>query len=177
MGKAKGSVVLSAVKLLRAQKEAGRKAVPPSLLRYLDERVVVAAWYPEEDLYALILACAATFPTQSDSVFDAMGAGTARLHLEGGVYGDLLKKDTAHRARVIWRAQHDTGDMAVTEETEKSATYELSGFDHATPKYCRVIGGYFAEVHRLTGARKPTHTHPLCRASGGHLCRYVISWS
>lgn len=176
MGKAKGSVVLSAVTLLKGAKEAGRNAVPAKLLKYLDERIVVASWYPEDDLYQLILACAATFPTQSDSVFEAMGAGTAHFHLER-VYADLMKKDPAARARIIWKAQHDTGDMTVAEETPASITYDLLGWEHASPKYCRVVGGYFAEIQRMVGARKPVFTHPICRSSGGDRCRFVVTWS
>ena len=113
MGKTKGTVVLSAVKLLRSQTEAARRLLPVSLHHYLSERIVVASWYPEEHLYELIVAGAALLPNQNQ-VFEMMGATTCREHVEG-LYADHLKRDPQMRARILWRAQHDTGDFALTQ--------------------------------------------------------------
>ena len=174
MGKTKGTVVLSAVKLLRSQTEAARRLLPVALHHYLSERIVVASWYPEEHLYELIVAGAALLPNQS-GVFEMMGATTCREHVEG-LYADHLKRDPQMRARILWRAQHDSGDFALTQSTPNSVTYELTGWDHASPKYCRVVGGYFTELHRLTGAAAPSYTHPTCKSAGADRCVYVVSW-
>src|SRR5258708_35757850 len=92
MGKTKGSAVLNAVKLLRARKDDAARLVPPALRHYLEERVVVASWYPEADLIALIVTCAALLPVPRDSGFEPMGAHPPRTHLEGG------DADRLHRA-------------------------------------------------------------------------------
>jgi hypothetical protein len=174
MGKTKGTIVLAAVKVLRSRRQESASLLPDSLHHYLQERIVVSAWYPEQDLYALLVACAALFPG-GDSAFEMLGAHTARDHSEG-MYSDFLSLGAAARARMMWKTQHDSGDLVLTEETPHSATYELHGWEHASPKYCRIVGGYFTEVHRQTGASSPTYTHPVCRALKGDRCVYVIRW-
>ncbi len=175
MGKTKGSAVLSAVKLLRARKEEALRLLPAELRHYLEERVVVASWYPEEDLIALIVACATLLPLPSERVFETMGAFGARNHLEG-VYADLLHRGPAIRARTLWKTQHDTGVLSVTSETPTSVTYELVDWDHGSTAYCRLLGGYFAEVHRLAGAANPTFLHPACRRVRAPRCVWVVRW-
>src|SRR5262245_21966174 len=103
MGKIKGSVVLSAVKVLRMQKDDAKKALEPALHHYLQERIVVAAWYPEDDFLALVVACSTIYPAERETIFEKMGSATARYHFDaGGLYANLLGRDTAQRAKVIW---------------------------------------------------------------------------
>jgi hypothetical protein len=93
------------------------------------------------------------------------------------MYADTLKREPASRARIMWKTQHDTGDLVLAHLSENSARYELSGWSQTQPRYCRVVGGYFTELHRLTGAASPTYTHPVCRsAKGTDRCVFVISW-
>jgi len=176
MGKTKGSAVLTAVKLLRSQKERARASLPLPLQRYLEERIVVASWYPEEELLELIRACAALLSAESDGIFETMGTWAARTHLEG-IYADLLGRGNAARARTLWKTQHDTGVLSLRSESPSSAAYELTGWDHASPEYCRLLGGYFAEVHRLGGAASPTFEHPTCRTSGSDRCTWIVRWA
>ena len=175
MGKSKGTVFLKAVKVLRGRKAEALARLPKSLHHYLEDRIVVASWYPEDDFYELLCACASLFPG-GDSAFDLLGAATARDHAEG-MYVDTLKREPVSRARIMWKTQHDTGDLVLAHLSENSARYELSGWSQTQPRYCRVVGGYFTELHRLTGAASPTYTHPVCRsAKGTDRCVFVISW-
>jgi len=176
MGNAKGSAVLAAVKLLRSRRDAAAALVPQGLHRYLDERIVVGAWYPEEDLIGLFNACAPLVPAPHDQAFEVMGALAAGTHLEG-VYSDLLFRGALSRARSLWRTQHDSGALSITKETPTSATYELVGWEHSSPQYCRVLGGYFAELHRLSGAVRPEFSHPTCRSLGASHCVWVVRWA
>lgn len=176
MGKTKGSAVLTAVKLLRSQKEQARARLSPALHRYLEERIVVASWYPEEEVIELVRACAKLLPVEGGEIFETMGAYAARTHLEG-IYADLLGRGNAARARTLWKTQHDTGLLSVRSETPSSVTYELTDWDHASPEYCRLLGAYFGEVHRLGGAASPGFEHPTCRAAGGDRCVWVVRWT
>jgi hypothetical protein len=65
----------------------------------------------------------------------------------------------------------------VRSETPSSVTYELAGWDHASRDYCRLLGGYFAEVHRLGGAASPRFEHPSCRKAGADCCVWIIRWA
>jgi hypothetical protein len=172
MGKTKGSTALPAVKVLRSRRAEAAKLLPESLAHYLDERIVVASWYPEEDVLGLVAACAALFPELD---FKTMGEAAARTHLEG-VYADLLHRPNATRARTLWKTQHDSGVLSVTGETPHSVTYELVDWNHASGEYCRLLGSYFTEVHRLAGAPRPSFEHPVCRKADQDRCVWVVRW-
>ena len=174
VAKTKGTVVLKAVKVLRSRKQESLAHLPKSLHHYLEDRIVVASWYPEDDFFQLLCATAALYPG-GDAAFEMLGAATAQDHFEG-MYTDIVKRDAASRARIMWKTQHDTGEMVLLEETPSSATYELRDWTPASPRYCRVVGGYYTELHRLDGAAAPSYTHPVCRSSGAPHCRFVVSW-
>jgi len=174
MGKTKGSTVLTPVKLLRGRREEALKVLPPQLHHYLEERIVVASWYPEDDVIALIKACAAVLPIPGD-IYETMGAAGAKGHLEG-IYAHLLGRDLSARAVTLWKTQHDSGELTVGGTTPDSATYTLCGWDHASREYCRLLGAYFVEVHRLAGAAEPSVVHPKCRATGGDACVWTVRW-
>ncbi|HTO70570.1 MAG TPA: hypothetical protein VMR31_11970 [Myxococcota bacterium] len=176
MGKTKGSAVIAAVKLLRSRRPEAQELLPAPLLHYLDERIVVAAWYPEEDLLALIRACAGVFPARGESIFESMGAAGARNHMEG-IYADLMGREPSARAHALWRTQHDTGELRVAHAAPTSVTYELSDWTLQAADYCRLLGGYLAEIHRIAGAPDPTFLHPACRASGARSCVWLVRWS
>jgi hypothetical protein len=174
MGKTKGSTVLTPVKLLRGRKDEARAVLPAALHHYLEERIVVASWYPEDDVIGLVKACAAILPIPGD-IYETMGAAGAKGHLQG-IYAHLLGRDLAARAHTLWKTQHDSGELTVSAATADSATYTLSGWDHASREYCRLLGAYFVEVHRLEGSVEPSAVHPKCRASGGDACVWTVRW-
>ncbi len=174
MGKTKGSTVLTPVKLLRGRRAEALGALAPELHHYLDERIVVASWYPEGDVIALVKACAAILPIPGD-IYETMGAAGAKGHLEG-IYAHLLGRDLNARAHTLWKTQHDSGELSVSATTPDSATYTLSGWDHASREYCQLLGAYFVEVHRLDGAAEPSVVHPRCRASGAEACVWTVRW-
>jgi len=174
VGKTKGTVVLKAVKVLRGRKDEAKKQLPAALHHYLQDRIVVSSWYPEDEFFALLCACAALFP-MGDSAFEMLGAETARDHAQN-MYADIVKRDFASRAKIMWKTQHDSGEFVLTTESDFSATYELHDWDYASPKYCRVVGGYFTELHRLSGAQSPVYTHPVCKSTKGDRCVFVVSW-
>jgi hypothetical protein len=174
VAKTKGTVVLKAVKVLRARKQESLAILPKALHHYLEERIVVASWYPENEFYGLLAGCAALYP-EVENNWEMLGAATAADHAEG-MYTDIVKRDAASRAKIMWKTQHDTGDLVVTAQTANSATYELRDWTSASPNYCRVVGGYFSELHRFDGAAEPSYTHPKCRSNGASQCVFVISW-
>jgi hypothetical protein len=174
MGKTKGAAALTSVKLLRGRKDEARKVLPLELHHYLEERIVVASWYPERDVFGLMMGVAKLFPLEGGQ-FEAMGAAAARLHLDG-LYAPLLQRDPAVRARTLWKTQHDSGELVLTNLTEDSATYELNGWEQLGAEHCRLLGGYFCEVHRLTGAAEPSYEHTACSGRGGALCTWVVRW-
>lgn len=176
MGKAKGSTLVGLVKALRRERQRAVRLLPAHLHHYLDTRVVSSQWYPEEDFAALMRACASLLPDPDDRVFERMGEVSARTHLEG-IYADVASnRIPGVRTQVLWRAQHDTGDLVLVSHSGSSARYELTGWDHASPEFCRLMSGYLAEAHRLRGAADVTIEHVACRADGAPSCVWISRW-
>ena len=54
MPNAKGTVVVEAVKALLTHGDRARVYLPPKLFPYLEQRIVLASWYPLEDFAELL---------------------------------------------------------------------------------------------------------------------------
>jgi hypothetical protein len=177
-GKVKGVNVLTAVKALRASREQAAQLLPPSLHRYLEERVLVSMWYPEDDLLALLRALGAMLPPTPDP-FAFMGRHTAREHL-GGIYRGHLRPGELERmlssAAVLWRNYHDTGDMHAEIEPPRSAILSLRDFAATSREFCRLLNGYFFELALQSGARDVVVTKVGCALDGAEACRWRLSW-
>src|SRR4051794_14322096 len=91
-GRVKGVNMLTAVKALRSNRKRAAEILPPPLHRYLEERVLVSSWYPEEDLLALLRALGSMLPPAPDP-FAFMGRHTAREHLSGIYRGHVRPGD------------------------------------------------------------------------------------
>jgi hypothetical protein len=176
VGKAKGSTLVGLVKALRRERQRALGLLPGHLHHYLDTRVVSSQWYPEEDFAALMRACAKLVPGPESRVFEFMGELSARTHLEG-IYADVASnRIPGVRTQVLWKAQHDTGDLVLVSHSGSTARYELTGWDHASPEFCRLMNGYLAEAHRLRGAADVAIEHVECRAAGARSCVWVCRW-
>ena len=110
-------------------------------------------------------------------IYETMGAAGAKVS-PGGDLRASCSGAICRRAHVtLWKTQHDSGELTVGATTPDSATYTLSGWDHASREYCRLLGAYFVEVHRLAGAAaQPSVVHPKCRAAGGDACVWTVRW-
>ena len=60
MGRTKGTSIVEIVKFLRTRRDDALQALPAAVHHYLDDRVLESAWYPEEDLVALVGAMVET---------------------------------------------------------------------------------------------------------------------
>lgn len=176
--KVKGTNMLSAVKALRTAREQAQKLLPPSLQRYLGERILVSSWYPEADLMALLQTLGKLLP--GDDPFFFMGRHTAAEHLAGIYRGHLRAGDlerTLQSASALWRNYHDTGDMTVTLDGPRHATLQLRAFPSTTPEFCRLLRGYFAELAEQAGATSPDVVKLECILGGARACRWSMTWS
>lgn len=154
MAKVKGSALDGAVRFLAAKRDEAERLLPVELHHYLDERISVSAWYPEEDLVSLVRAMVRLIPGDRDEVLEEMGRITARQHLEG-TYGHLIRggdlRNLGIRGFALWGAMHDSGEMAVIEEAPGRVRLALSGYGHPSEELCGISRGYILEVLRLNG--------------------------
>ncbi|MGH2897752.1 MAG: hypothetical protein ACRDMZ_03695, partial [Solirubrobacteraceae bacterium] len=90
MAKAKGTVVIEVVKALRANRARAAEMLPPALTRYLDERIVVASWYPLDEYLVLLRIAGKVIKGGGADVSEKMRRDAARSHMSG-TYSRLSK--------------------------------------------------------------------------------------
>jgi hypothetical protein len=180
MSKTKGTTLVTLVKFLRKQPDRARAALPPSLHKYLDERIHPSSWYPEADLLALLRAMLGMLPGARDAMLEQLGAALAREHLEG-IYGHL-KPDAssapstmARRCFALWSSQHDTGMLAMSVDGGH-AVLEIRDFALPSPEMCGILTGYFREAFRQAGASDLQLAKERCRLAGAQHCSWVATW-
>jgi len=178
MAKAKGTTLLSLVKLLRSQRERTLALLPPALHGYLDDRIHASNWYPEADLLALLRAAIELIPGSREANLDRMGAAVAREHLEG-VYEHLRSEDPAtlvRRSLALWGSQHDTGSFRVEMEGSGRALYEVRDYGLPSREMCSILKAYFAEYLRASGWRGVTVRKQTCVLDHADACAWIVTW-
>jgi hypothetical protein len=180
MAKTKGTTIVALVKFLRRHRDAAERRLPPPLRHYLDDRIHVASWYPEEDLRDLARAVAPMFPADVADPFEAMGRASAREHLEG-TYGHLFAETDdplaiPARAFALWASMHDSGRLATSVESPNAVRVELLDFALPSPEMCGIVGGYLAETLRLVGFSAPCAEPIACRLDGMPSCVWRCHW-
>jgi hypothetical protein len=180
MGNAKGTILVNAVKALRLKKDAAKEVLPEHLHRYLEERILAFAWYPEEDVLAILRALAKVTPDPGMDIYEFMGRIAARADLEG-VYSNLLRPGdpdgSLRRASIIWRLYHDTGKQVVIESGDNSVVIEISGYQHPSRESCGTVKGWSVELVTLAGGKNVKVVHRSCVLDGEKACRFEVTWT
>jgi hypothetical protein len=175
MAKAKGSVVVDLVKVLRKHKDAARALLPPELAHYLGEKILVSSWYPLPDYVALLRATGHVLADLGPDVFEQMGRASARAHMDG-TYRHL-RDATGRRASVaLLGSMYDTGRLEIVERSPGRAVMEHVDFALPTAEVCATFTGYNAERMTMLGFEDVRVRHTACRAQGGSACRWELTW-
>ena len=175
MAKAKGTVVVDLVKALRKSKPKALLILPARLHHYLEERIVIASWYPLEDYIALLRAAGQVLSGGGGNVFHAMGRTAARAHMSG-TYSRFKDKANRQATFTLLSSMYDTGEMKVVDRAPGRAALEYHGFALPTREVCDTFTGYNLERMTLLGFDNPTVHHVSCRADGKPSCRWELEW-
>jgi hypothetical protein len=176
----KGSHVLSAVKVLRSNRERALELLPASLHKYLEERILPSSWYPLDEHLGLLRVVAQLWPAGSGDPWMLMGRATAQADL-GGLYKLLLKpgdtEATLKGMGALWRSAHDTGDARISFDGGGRATMYLRNFGVRSKEFCRVTNGYILEAIKMSGGANGRVAHDACRGDGAEECVWNVTWS
>jgi len=175
VARAKGTVMIGLVKALRRQKERSREALVERLHHYLEERIVVASWYPLEDYVALLRAVGKVTGNPNGDTYVEMGRSAARDHMEG-TYSRLKKSVNRQAAFTLLASMYDTGEMKVLERAPGRALLEWLGFALPTREVCETFTGYQAQRMEMQGFEDVNVRHTRCRAEGSPSCRWELAW-
>ena len=178
MAKVKGTNLIGAVKLLRKNREHAVKALPAELHHYLEARIILTEWYPEEDLVLLLRAMAPLLTHVKGDPYVELGRAAVREH-QAGVYRNLLKGDRmslARRVSVMWHAQHDTGKLELVGDQPGRARYELHGYEAPSREMCGTLSGYISESLRMSGFDQVRIEKVRCVLRGDPKCEWDCCW-
>lgn len=175
MPRAKGTVLLGLVKALRAMADRSRQLLPPSLHHYLEERIVLAAWYPLEDYLAMLRVLPKLFPDVPADFYVQVGRSSAKEQMSG-VYGRLAGDTSRKATATLLAAMFDTGEMTVVERKAGRAVTDWVGFAEPCRELCAIFTGYQRERMTLQGFDDVAARHVRCRAEGATVCRWELTW-
>lgn len=178
MANAKGISLIDMVKFLRARREDAIPLLPEPLRRYLDARINIAQWYPEEDMIGLVRVLVQLMPPTTEPALRVIGRLNARHHVSGAYAHLFADADLARlplRARSLWKAMHDTGDLRMV-VADGEAEVEISGYGYPSAEMCEMIQPYLEELFASAGLAKVRIDKRACCRAGGLACRYYVSW-
>jgi hypothetical protein len=172
-----------------------RKVVPSDLWKYLDEPVLISAWYPERDYWALISALVTTMnsATVGGDVWRYFAKFSAQRDIGGqtkkaapddpaagaGVYRSFAAVETTdlenffRLASRLWSQYHDTGRMEVVgaRPEANAVIMRLLGFTIPIEGFVRLQGYYLEEYARLIGINMVSRV-TKSTASGASFCEW-----
>jgi hypothetical protein len=175
MANAKGTVMIEAVKALLPYRDKALPLLGPKLAHYLDDRIVLASWYPVADYTAILRVMTRVSPPGPISACEKMGRDAARSHM-AGTYSRLAKTADRKAAVTLSSSMYDSGEMKVVEREVGHAVWEFVGFAEPAREICETFTGYQAERMLLMGFEDVSVKHTRCRATGAQNCFWDLTW-
>ena len=184
MQQVKGSVLKS--RLAFVEQHGGADAVE-RVLATLPEKdrtelrnLVAIQWCPFELGRRLDDAIVAVLGGGRAQFFERLGAASADANLTGAHKAFLTPGDPQAflaKAPQIYKLYYDTGRRTYAQSGPTSA--ELTTYDAETfsGPDCLTVIGWHRRALEMCGATNVHITEDECRARGGAVCRYRISWS
>jgi hypothetical protein len=175
MAHAKGTVVVEAVKALQALGDRGTSLLPSKFASYLEQRIVLASWYPIEDYAEILRTMMKAGGAGRANPCEKMGRDAARAHMEG-TYSRFNKNADRKAAFTLLSSMYDSGELRVVEREAGHAVVELLNFALPTREICDTFTGYQAERMSILGFEDVQVQHTKCRVIGAVSCVWELSW-
>jgi predicted hydrocarbon binding protein len=174
MAKIKGIGMVGIAKALRSRRDDAARVLPESLHHYLDERISISEWYPEQDYLALLRVYVEVWPGRT---FEEVGRLAANEALST-VYRNILiggVTDAVKRMKFNWQNYHDSGELN-SEVLPGLIRVRVRGYGMKARELCALNEGYFAELLRLSGAEVTALRKPQCASNGDRECVWEFEW-
>lgn len=180
MGHTKGTSIVEIVKFLRTRRSEAQQALPAGVHHYLDDRILESAWYPEEDLVAMVAAMVELQDAPAEDTLASLGAEAMQRN-RSGAYAHLFQQHQGERvlrvAGVLWKAMHDTGKLCLVRDAVGRGRCELIDFVNPSGEMCGILVGYAHALLELTGYREIQASQECCLLQGDDCCAWSFTWS
>lgn len=184
-GRIKGFVLSSRIHFVKerfgeAALEKILAALTPADAEKLRGVILPSSWFPVEIEERLDDAIIRVIGGRSEEAFRELGRQSAVQNL-AKFQTAFLKGKTPQtflaQTPSIYRIYYDAGAREYLPTGENSGTLITTGAENVTYGDCLTIIGWHEQALEMVGAKSVRITHPVCRARGGTVCRYEVSWS
>lgn len=184
MTRIKGSVLkarLTLVEQLFPQDGVARvlKTLPEEDRQTL-RSVLASTWYPFAVGERLDQAIVAVVGGGKSHFFERIGEASAQANLTG-VHRQFLVQGDPHaflaQAPMIYSFYYDQGRREYQSAGPKQAILTTHDAELFSTADCLTVVGWHRRALEMCGATDPRVTEEECRARGGKVCRYRVSWS
>lgn len=155
--------------------------VPPAERQTLSS-LLASAWYPFELGKTLDQAIVAEIGNGRPEFFEKLGEASAEKNLgPGGVHRSFLVEGNPHgflaKTPLIYSYYYDQGRREYERVGEGEAVLTTRDSETYSAPDCLTVVGWHKRALQMCGARAPRVVEEECRARGGDVCRYRLSWS
>ena len=183
MQRVKGTVIKS--RLAFVTEHGGMDALERVLARFSAEdrktleRVITVGWYPFALGKQLDDAIVAVVGGGDPGVFRRLGRASADTNLST-VHRTFISAGDPHaflgRAQQIYALYYDTGRREYERTGDRSGVLTTRDAETFSAPDCQTVMGWYERALEMCGAKHPSLEEEECRARGGTVCRYRVTW-
>jgi len=182
--KIKGSVLKSRLEFVRNEfgEEGLSKIIDnlPEEDRKILGRLVAVAWVDFEVGKRLDEAIVKVLGGGGTRFFERLGEASAEVNL-GTLHSAFLTSGDPQaflaKAPQIYRLYYDVGWREYEATGEREGVLTTHDAETFSKTDCMTVIGWYRKALELCGAKSVRIVEEKCRASGGDVCRYRVSWS
>ena len=154
-------------------------ALPPDDQAALNN-ILTVKWYPFGIGQRLDDAIVATCGNGDPAFFKRLGTASADKNLTS-VHKSFLVPGDPHaflsKAKVIYGMYYETGRREYEKTGERSGVLTTHDAETFSAPDCLTVIGWHERALEMCGAQGVGIVEEECRARGGEVCRYRVSWS
>jgi uncharacterized protein (TIGR02265 family) len=144
--------------------------------------LLASAWYPFELSQRLDEAIVQELGGGRTDFFEKLGEASADKNLgAGGVHrASLVPGDPQAflaKTPLIYSYYYDQGRRDYEKTGEREAVLTTRDAETFSAPDCLTVVGWYRRALEMCGAQSPRVVEEECRAKGGSVCRYRLSWS
>ena len=153
-------------------------ALPPADQRTL-KLVFTSNWYPFDLGKALDDAIVRVLGGGKAEFFERLGAASAEKNLST-VHGGYLTKGDAHaflaKSPSFYSLYYETGRREYTPIGPREGVFTTYDAETFSAPDCLTVVGWYRKALEMCGVKGVKIVEEECRAKGGKVCRYRVTW-
>jgi uncharacterized protein (TIGR02265 family) len=143
--------------------------------------LLASFWYPFELGRRLDEVIVQELGGGRSEFFERLGEASAEKNLgPGGVHHAFLAGDPhafLAKAPLVYSHYYDQGRREYARVGEREALLTTRDAETFSAPDCLTVVGWYRHALTMCGAKRPVVVEEECRARGGAVCRYRLSWS